>query len=400
MQGYVEGITDDRMQVWGWAKLAKEGSRPELLARLDHGRVGSFTFGPSRKDVEEVARLGTCTFVLALREPLPELALLSGDFEIVLLENGGETLLPLSANCVGRERHRLIDKVASMTPGQREAADGPAQFITAPAGLAGDGATIGDLMGLEARVNRAIADVPDQVAKAMKRALDRAVHQLIVEGIRQTRQVESLLQLVKRVPSGAPLMPTTGGFAVDARSLLHLIATVEEYRPAKVLELGSGTSTIWLGHILKEYDARLISVDHDEKYFGLTRAEVERHHLEDTVELRYAPLTQIVVRGEEYGWYDPSQLADLEGVGLVIVDGPPAETSRHVRYPALDLVRGHLVNGALVLLHDADRQPEQEIVARWMSEDPGLLPMDEGISNFAVFRHEDSVGGQAGGAQS
>lgn len=61
-----------------------------------------------------------------------------------------------------------------------------------------------------------------------------------------TRQTEAFLQLHSQFPQTKLPMPSTGGFAIDAQALSHLITLVNERRPQNILELGSGTSTICL----------------------------------------------------------------------------------------------------------------------------------------------------------
>jgi hypothetical protein len=55
-----------------------------------------------------------------------------------------------------------------------------------------------------------------------------------------------------------------------------------------------------------------------------------------------------------------------------LVDGPPGygEGMAASRYPALPALRGKLAPGALVVLDDAEREPEQRILAQWRDAVP------------------------------
>ncbi len=85
-----------------------------------------------------------------------------------------------------------------------------------------------------------------------------------------------------------------------------------ELRPGLVVECGSGSSSVWLGHVLRRLGhGRYVALEHDERYAEVSRTEVARHGLSDVVEVRHAPLLPVTVDGEEQPWYDPAAFADL-----------------------------------------------------------------------------------------
>src|SRR5690606_10445060 len=92
----------------------------------------------------------------------------------------------------------------------------------------------------------------------------------------QTREVEALLQLHGKVEPRAP-MPPSGKTALNPTGLLQLCALVERLRPKLVLELGSGTSSVWLGYMLERHGGRLVTVDHHAAFAAETRARLQRH---------------------------------------------------------------------------------------------------------------------------
>jgi predicted O-methyltransferase YrrM len=214
----------------------------------------------------------------------------------------------------------------------------------------------------------------------------------------QTREVEALFQLFGRIEPGEP-MPPSGRWALAPQGLLNLCALVARHRPTLAVELGSGTSTIWLGYALAEVGAdRLISLDHEEEFAGQTRAAV-RLHREWTVstDVRQAPLTTVEIGDERYEWYDPALIADLDGIDLLIVDGPPGRTGRHARYPALPLLVDRLADGALVVLDDIDRADEREIVDRWLDQFPQLTREPTILGVQAVLRFATGPAARAAG---
>lgn len=200
----------------------------------------------------------------------------------------------------------------------------------------------------------------------------------------QTANVESLLQVLPRIPLRA-ILPTTGGWAMDARSLALLVDLIDKERPSLVVELGGGTSTIWLGYVLQRAGARLVSFEHDSGYGSRTQAAVTRHGLDDTVDLRIAPLVPV---DESHQWYDPAAFGDLSSIDLLVVDGPPKKTGAMARWPAVPQLLDRLSPGALVVLDDANRRDERESVSRWLA-DHALIDEGDGTSRLAVLRFPD-----------
>lgn len=252
------------------------------------------------------------------------------------------------------------------------------------------------VVDLRAQTENQLGSVEWQIGELEKALLPRRLRELVVTPVndhvqmqadgllkRQLREIEGLLQLFARVESAEP-MPPSGDWALNPQGLLSLVTLVERQRPRVVVELGSGTSTVWLGYALAAVPSapatngtgrspRLISLEHDERYAAESRGGI-RHHESAMAptEVRMAPLTTVQVRDEEFQWYDPAALSDIDAIDLLIVDGPPGSTGPLARYPAVPVLRDKLTDGALVVLDDADRDDEAKIVERWMQEVPGL----------------------------
>jgi hypothetical protein len=86
-----------------------------------------------------------------------------------------------------------------------------------------------------------------------------------------------------------------------------------------------------------------------------------------------APLRPDSLAAPGCGWYDRAALGELPpaGVGLLLVDGPPASPgsgAERSRYPALPLLADRLAPGATVILDDALRDGERWVLERWERE--------------------------------
>ena len=205
-----------------------------------------------------------------------------------------------------------------------------------------------------------------------------------------TRQVESLVQLYARYPELKMPMPNSGGWAIDAQALGHMITLIEERRPQRILELGSGTSTIWVGYLCHTIGGKLVSLDHLQNYLTLTQTAVDRHELNEQVECRLAPLEPTECDGETYQWYSAAAYSDLTDIDLVIADGPPAATGPQARYPSLPMLMDRLAPNAMIILDDAHRKDEAEIVEAWVKSFPDFEQIEHGTSRLAVLQRKHS----------
>lgn len=228
------------------------------------------------------------------------------------------------------------------------------------------------------------------VVKGQTEQLYRTIHheteQLKRSNYDVTREVEALLQLHRMFDTRAP-MPPSGRWAMDASALLQLVALVDEQHPDVVLELGSGTSTVWIAYALQAIGrGRVVSIDHDAKFADVTREFLRLHGLEAYAQVREAPLTQVKVETTEYTWYEAEVFADLDQIDLLVVDGPPATTGHLARFPALPVLASRLSMGAMIILDDANREEEQLVLKRWSSELPSLRLRTAVLGRVAVLR--------------
>lgn len=119
----------------------------------------------------------------------------------------------------------------------------------------------------------------------------------------------------------------------------------------------------------------------------MTRASIERHGLDRQIETRLAPLAELEWDGETYWWYSIDALKDLLEIDLVLIDGPPAATGPAARYPALPNIIDLLASNAVVVLDDAHRQEEEDIVQAWLESYPELNRIEVGTSRLAVMEY-------------
>jgi predicted O-methyltransferase YrrM len=225
------------------------------------------------------------------------------------------------------------------------------------------------------------------IVESAEQSLKRLSRLVVTRQREATREAEALAQLFRGFEPRAP-MPSSGYWALNPTELLELWYVLDQQRPELVLELGSGVSSTWIGYAVERYRGRLVSVDHDPMYAQRTRAQLRRHGLTGVVEVRDAPLGPLDVDGEGYRWYEPAAFDGLAGVDLLLVDGPPGDTGPQARYPAFPVLEEKLSDHATMVLDDADRPDEQEIVRRWTGSTPGLVREPATLGHLAVMTYD------------
>lgn len=228
-----------------------------------------------------------------------------------------------------------------------------------------------EVNALDTRLQKTLRSTADHVTKTTRHG---------------TNEIESFIEVFSRFPATSWPMPSTGGWAIDAQGLRFLLALVEQRRPGRILELGSGTSTIWLGYLCRLYGGELITLDHLETYLDKTQTAVDLHELNDYIDCRLAPLQQIEIEGEQYPWYSTDSFSDLSDVDMVVVDGPPAATGPKARYPALPETISKLSSKVTIVLDDAHRSDESSIIEAWQAVYPSFTRLDIGFPGLAVLQ--------------
>ncbi len=162
-------------------------------------------------------------------------------------------------------------------------------------------------------------------------------------------------------------LPHLGSWKADTGFLRHIVTEIARLRPAQVVELGAGASTLIAARALALHGGgRLTSFDQHAGFVAATRDWVAYHGL--SVDLRHAPLDAEV--GDWPGrWYDVDRLP--EAIDLIIIDGPPWSVHPLVR-GAADSLFARLKPGGVILLDDAARPGERLVARRWRKRWPDI----------------------------
>jgi predicted O-methyltransferase YrrM len=181
-----------------------------------------------------------------------------------------------------------------------------------------------------------------------------------------------------------PYLPWSFG-AMRPTGLVTVCNNIVLHGRRRVVELGSGVSTVLLARLLTQRhpvgEFRLVTVEHDREWAQWVTGQLDREGLGGSVTVVHAPLRPHALAESGLCWYDQAALTygldtALRGepIDLLVVDGPPAYQSGNelARYPALPVLRERLAPGATIVLDDIERTGEQEVLRRW-EQQTGLV---------------------------
>ena len=168
------------------------------------------------------------------------------------------------------------------------------------------------------------------------------------------RQSEFYAQLLRLLNLSAPI-PSTRSWAASPDVLLTLLELSQSSTPARILDLGSGMSTLVLAKSAPQ--ATIISIDNSAEFAGKTKKLLETHGITN-VDLRVAPLTP---HRSGVEWYDLSKFEDISDIDLLFVDGPPGSKNPKARHPAIAECVAKLSSRAIVVIDDAGRDGEKDM---------------------------------------
>lgn len=211
-------------------------------------------------------------------------------------------------------------------------------------------------------------------------------------------QFESLTRLYRLLDGKADL-PNLRHWAVSPDFLLHVVRHIQDHAPKKILECGSGSSTVAMAQALRAFgiDGHIYSIENYEPSVTAVRSQLRRHDLERFVTLIFVPLVEKRYdgMGGVFQWYDLSRQAIPDGIDLLLVDGPVAVVNSDARFPAGPELLPKLSRAAHVFVDDASRPGETAMVGRWRALYPNLtvrkLPAEKGCLQLSFLEESKAA---------
>jgi predicted O-methyltransferase YrrM len=168
-----------------------------------------------------------------------------------------------------------------------------------------------------------------------------------------------------------PLNPAT----LSPENALTVCQEIIYGRPRRILELGSGSSTVLMARCLERLggeERQIISLEHTDYWFADSQQKIQRAGLGGIATVLHAPLKQFP--DVPAPWYDIDVLPkDAGPFDLVLIDGPEGGSHHPLaRYGAFPLLRDRLAPEAVLFFDDGLRDGEKEIIKRWLELDSRL----------------------------
>jgi len=215
------------------------------------------------------------------------------------------------------------------------------------------------------RLRAHLAQLYGNLALRLARPLTRAIDDTMFG---HYRQVESLIGLYETLDIEFPL-PAMRNWTVSPDFAREVACVIAETRPETIVEIGSGVSTLIAGYALrKNGTGSVVSLEHDAAWLARCARLIEEHGLSEEASVVHAPLRTTTIDGAQWQWYETDGLGRVASIDLLVVDGPLGSLQALARYPALPVLIHLLSPEAVVMLDDADRPDERQIVARWDRE--------------------------------
>lgn len=190
-------------------------------------------------------------------------------------------------------------------------------------------------------------------------------------------QGEYYAQLISLLKLDAPI-PATRNWAASPDVLISLFNHAQTISPKKILDLGSGISTLVLAKAAPQ--ATIYSIDNSEEYAAKTRRMLETHGV-GNVDLRVAPLAP---HSSGVDWYAVEKFADISDIDILFIDGPPGAFNETARHPAFDVCLSKLSPRAVIVLDDVAREGERNLAEKFAAALPGhkleIFDFDKGAA--------------------
>lgn len=199
------------------------------------------------------------------------------------------------------------------------------------------------------------------------------------------------MSILQPLLANLPYLPFNGG-ALRPICMAYVLNEIIINQRRLVIEFGSGLSTIIMARLIKKnnLETRVIAIEHNEKWAFILQGYLENEELQDFVKIVRVDLKDVQTPLGLVKWYDyeviASEIMDKK-FDLIIIDGPPANEERimHSRFPALSKLKNNTAEDFCLILDDANRQGEKDLVNYYREHNPTVKHTLVSES-LAVFR--------------
>jgi predicted O-methyltransferase YrrM len=198
------------------------------------------------------------------------------------------------------------------------------------------------------------------------------------------RQLSALLEIKEIVGPAVPI-GSLRGWALSPDALLIILRDITARKAPRVVEFGSGESTIAIAAALRSLgEGSLVSIEHDENFSRSVVSKLKLSGLVDRVQTHRAPIRRYEGRlgFSAFESYDLNS-ADFD-FDVAVIDGPIAVHEPSARLIPLEWTLARLGCDGVAYLDDAARPGEKAVICRlrvlfdgideeWIDCEKGLL---------------------------
>lgn len=169
-------------------------------------------------------------------------------------------------------------------------------------------------------------------------------------------------------------LPWDSGWAVGSETARRLSTLLNREKPKRILDIGSGLTTVLFAEWAKDNKARVISLEHDTRYFMQTCKLLHNYGLD--VDIRLCEL-----RRTKHGmFYDTTLPINID---FVLIDGPPGSIGRQA---TLYSIYPYLSKNYTVWLDDAFRKDESNMLTQWQLDLDIEVIRDENFARGVIIK--------------
>jgi hypothetical protein len=169
-------------------------------------------------------------------------------------------------------------------------------------------------------------------------------------------------------------LPLESKSSVSPEALNLIINEIIVKKPELIIEVGSGYSTIIIGYCLERNGkGKLLALEHSKGGYEMMSNLIESHQLKDHIDLVFCPLKVYNLDDKDYLWYAFDLNTIKDRAQMLVINGPPPDKQKNIRYPAVPLMYDHLADVATIYFEGGER----EVVNMWIDKYFDLKPVLE-----------------------
>ncbi len=180
-----------------------------------------------------------------------------------------------------------------------------------------------------------------------------------------------------------------GRWAMAEPVFTEVLRVIQEINPSRIVEFGSGISSIRLAMAFPE--AEIISIEGNKKFHREVIALKAKHAASSRLDLIFSPLQFMRYGMSFFLSYRPIRFKDP--IDCVIVDGPPTKYTVRGREACLYQIYDVLRARGVVIIDDYRRSSEKSVVRNWQLTYPDSFELEEIPvgRHLAILRKKASV---------